>query len=118
MELPADILDYVRRDFAEAEISEVLSLLENAKIHDGSEAEPRLLRCALASSKNTISGLRYQIDGLAHDYRDVILDAEYTRRKVNGFRFVIYRNHLNKTPNNALKLGPPNRFAVFCGPLS
>ena len=40
-----------------------------------------MLRCALISSGKTIKGLRYQIDGRSHFYRDVILDGEYIKKK-------------------------------------
>ncbi len=81
MELPEDIRKYVKNEFASEQIAEAFSLLENAVMHDGSAAEPRLLRCALVASKNNIERLRYQVDGLAYDFRDVILDAEYVRKK-------------------------------------
>ena len=78
--LPLDIERYVRKAFAPPDQSEALNLVAGAKIHDGLPAEPRLLRCALIAGDGTIPRLKYWLDGLAHDYRDVILEAEYIRK--------------------------------------
>ncbi|WP_313917692.1 hypothetical protein [Tahibacter sp.] len=79
MPLPTDIEIFVKDKFVEHEQLEALSVLENAKTHDGSMATPRLLRCALVASDRTLKGLRYQVAGLEMDYRDVVLAGEYTR---------------------------------------
>jgi len=81
MELPEEIVTFVYSEFSEDEVTEALSLLRNAKIYDGTDADFRMLRCALFSCSKIINGLRYQIDGLAHDYRDVILGGEYIKKK-------------------------------------
>lgn len=71
----------MREYFESADVEMAIHILENAKIHDGTEAEPRLQRCALVASDKTLQGLRYQIESLAIDYRDVILLAEDVRKK-------------------------------------
>ena len=81
MKLPPDIEIYVRESFEPTNVDMAIQILENAKIHDGTEAEPRLQRCAVVASDKTLQGLRYQVDSLAIDYRDVILSAEYVRKK-------------------------------------
>lgn len=81
MKLLPDIDIYVREYFEPANVDVAIQILENATIHDGTEASPRLQRCALVASDKTLQGLRYQIEGLAIDYRDVILSAEYVRKK-------------------------------------
>jgi hypothetical protein len=81
MPLPTDIEMFVKDKFVEHEQLEALSVLENAKTHDGAMAAPRLLRCALVASDRTLKGLRYQVAGLEIDYRDVVLAGEYTRKK-------------------------------------
>ena len=79
--LPIDIEYYVKRVFVPEEQVEAMELLARAKRHDGLVAEARLLRCALISSNGTLERLRYQLNGVAHDYREIILDGEYTRKK-------------------------------------
>lgn len=79
--LDPDIEAFVQRTFAESDRQTVRELLAAAHTHDGRAADPRLLRCALIASRGTLKGLRYQLDGLAHDYRDVIVEAEYIRKK-------------------------------------
>jgi hypothetical protein len=76
-----DIESYVRRVFATGDQLAAIELLEGARSHDGSAANPRLQRCALFASDGTLKRLRYQVNGIAHDYRDVILEAEYVRQK-------------------------------------
>lgn len=81
MKLLPDIERYVREYFEPVDVEMAIQILENAKIHDDTEAESRLLRCALIACDKTLRGLRHQIEGLAIDYRDVILSAEYARKK-------------------------------------
>jgi len=81
MKLLPDIEIYMRAYFEPANVEMAIQILENAKTHDGTDAEPRLQRCALVASDKTLQGLRSQIEGLAIDYRDVILSAEYVRKK-------------------------------------
>jgi hypothetical protein len=79
--LPIDIERYVGRTFAPNEQAKAMDMLGHAKLADGLAAEPRLLRCALVASNGKLKGLRYQLGGLAYDYRDVILAGEYVRKK-------------------------------------
>ncbi|GHU04556.1 hypothetical protein FACS1894158_05110 [Betaproteobacteria bacterium] len=79
--LPDDISKFIEDNFASRERSEALALLANARLHNGLSADVRMLRCALVASKNSLVSLKLQIDGLAHDYRDVILAGEYVRKK-------------------------------------
>jgi hypothetical protein len=77
MTLPPDIERYVERAFPDSDRAAVLELLGNAVIHDGQPAGPRLLRCALISSRGDLARLRTQIEHLKIDFRDVILEGEY-----------------------------------------
>jgi hypothetical protein len=79
--LPRDVVLYVQKNFSISDQEEALDFLKNAKLHNGSYPDERMLRCALFASKNNLKGLSYQIDGLANDYRDVILSAEYARKE-------------------------------------
>lgn len=80
MTLPDDIREFVQQKFAQDEQSDVIQFLETAKIHDGSAASPRLLRCALVASGLTLNGLLRQIELLEIDWRDVIMGGEYEER--------------------------------------
>lgn len=79
MTLPPDVERYVRRTFAEPEPA--LELLRKAVLHDGEPASPRLLRCALVNSRGDLDKLRIEVEHMALDYRDVILEAEYEKRR-------------------------------------
>lgn len=77
--LPSDIIDFVSEHY-QNEQSDVLSLLEKARLHDGSLPDSRTLRCALYNASGTLDSLRYQLNGLQIDYRDVIMNAEYDQK--------------------------------------
>ena len=81
MPLPKDIEIFAQDKFPLSEQADVLILLENAPMPNERESKARLLRCALMASDKTLKGLRYQLDGLMIDYRDVILAGEYIRKK-------------------------------------
>lgn len=78
--LEPDITAYVRKRFVPGEQADAIDVLANARQYGGKPADARMLRCALVTSKDTLAGLRFQIDGLAYDYRAVILEAEYRRQ--------------------------------------
>lgn len=80
MNLPEDIVDYVSRNYVEADVPAVMAMLENARLHDGRDPDFRMLRCALAASNNTVKGLQQLVSGLAIDYRDVIVAGEYASK--------------------------------------
>ena len=80
MNLPADVERYVARSYPERERRLVLELFRKAVLHDGKPASPRLLRCALLTSGGSLDSLRAQVEHMAIDYRDLILQAEYERR--------------------------------------
>ena len=80
MTLPDDIKTFVQQNFAQNEQLEIMRILETAKIHDGSAANHRLLRCALIASGLTLNGLLRQIEILKIDWRDVIMGGEYEER--------------------------------------
>ncbi|KZC22523.1 hypothetical protein RHOFW104T7_00270 [Rhodanobacter thiooxydans] len=65
---------------------EALSLLEAAKLHDGTTPDVRILRCALVASGGELLELARQIDQLKCDYRDVILAGEYEFRGKEAVR--------------------------------
>jgi hypothetical protein len=75
--IPTDVQKFIARRFEASEQAEALALLEAATIHDGSKAEPRLLRCAAVASGGSIERLRVEIETLKRDYRDVIVEGEY-----------------------------------------
>jgi hypothetical protein len=49
----------------------------NARMHDGSLAEPRLQRCALVASKASLEKLHYYVKQLRVAFRDVVVAGEY-----------------------------------------
>ena len=74
------------------------SVIESAVIHDGSPAGPRLQRCVLIGSQNTLHSVMQLIEMLKCDYRDVIMCGEYTKVGDGTKR----KFDLNKPiPNNA-----------------
>lgn len=77
MNIPDDVEAFVIRRFAPKDQSEALALLRTARIHDGTEASERLLRCAVVASQGNLARLRRQVGELAVDYRDVIVAGEY-----------------------------------------
>ena len=86
MKLANDIAEYVERNFDSDRRSTAISILEGAVLHDGSDPDMRMLRSALASSANSLERLKYQVTGLAIDYRDVIVAGEYEYRNGNLIR--------------------------------
>lgn len=78
--LPADIVEFVTRNFSEEVSSQAISILEGAMLPGGRKPDSRMLRCALASCDDTVEGLERQIAGLAIDFRDVIVTGEYTSK--------------------------------------
>lgn len=77
MTLPEDVLEWICSNFDESERQVAVSVLESAVIHDGTPAEPRLLRCATVASRGDIEKLRRNVERLGVDYRDVIMAGEY-----------------------------------------
>ena len=77
LKLPADIVYFVSRSYAEADVHAVMATLMNAKLHDGRDPDFRMLRCALVASNNSDVGVDHFVSVLAVDYRDVIVAGEY-----------------------------------------
>jgi hypothetical protein len=75
--LPPDLVRWVKSNFAAAGQPLALACLTTATDHTGLPAEPRLLRCAAFASQGDLASLRYYIDLLRIDYRDVIVAGEY-----------------------------------------
>ena len=96
--IPADVERFVARKFDASDQDEALALLEAATIHDGSRAEPRLVRCAAVASGGSIERLRMEIETLKHDFRDVIVEGEYVP---NGRRLVKVRDLNEPIPDEA-----------------
>jgi len=78
--IPVDVEKYIVRRFAAAERADALALLASATLHDGSEPEARLLRCAAVASVGSMERLRMEVETLRRDYRDVIVEGEYIPR--------------------------------------
>ena len=79
--LPEDIVDYVSRNYAEADRPTVMATLENAKLHDGSAPDFRMFRCLLVASNNSLARVQQLVSLLAIDYRDVIVAGEYDSKE-------------------------------------
>lgn len=86
MELTPDILAKIEDIYKDNERPGAISMLESAKMHDNSEPPPRCLRCALVASQGSLAKLKYYVDLLAIDYRDVIVAGEYEIKAGELFR--------------------------------
>lgn len=78
--LPADVQRYVQEMFDPAEQDTAADLLGGAVSVEGRPASDRELRCVLVLSGGTLQGLHEQVDRLASDFRDVIMEAEYAEQ--------------------------------------
>jgi hypothetical protein len=77
MQLPEDVVNWIRNHFSDAEEPAALEILRDASIHTSEAASPRLLRCAAISSQGNLRRLEEAVQHLRIDWRDVILAAEY-----------------------------------------
>jgi hypothetical protein len=84
--IPTDVEAFIARKFSAEDRKMAARLLEGATIHDGSPAEPRLVRCAAVASAGSLEKLRYFVDLLKIDFRDVIMAGEYTPSLDNPVR--------------------------------
>jgi hypothetical protein len=75
--IPNDVMSFIARKFDLADREMAASILAGAKIHDGSAASPRLIRCAAVASGGSLERLRAQVEELMVDWRDVIISGEY-----------------------------------------
>jgi hypothetical protein len=78
--LTSDVERFIARKFGASDREAALALCASARIHDGSPAGPRLIRCALVASGGSLERLRVEIEHLEVDYRDVILAGEYVSK--------------------------------------
>jgi hypothetical protein len=79
--LPEDIVTFVARNFAADDRAEVMTVLGSARLHDGRAADDRMLRCALVAAEKSLAKLKFQVEELACDFRDVILAGEYVKKQ-------------------------------------
>jgi len=75
--IPDDVIAFIARKFNAADRDSEASILSAAKIHDGSAASPRLIRCAAVASRGSLDQLRAEVGKLMVDWRDVIVAGEY-----------------------------------------
>ena len=75
--IPEDVMSFIARKFNAADRDLAASILSAAKIHDGSAASPRLIRCAAVASRGSLGQLRAEVEKLMVDWRDVIVAGEY-----------------------------------------
>ena len=94
--IPPDVVKFVARRFDEANRDEALTLLGQARLHDGTIPEARLLRCAAVASGGSMDRLRMEIETLKRDWRDVIVEGEYAPR---GRELVKVRNLSEPIPD-------------------
>lgn len=81
MNFPKDIRSYIERHYPEDQRKEVISLLASAVLHDGNPPGDRITRCALFAGRGDLEKLKYYIDLIAIDFRDVIVAGEYELRE-------------------------------------
>jgi hypothetical protein len=87
--LPPDLSCWIERRFASDDRPTAITLLEGAVDHRDAPVQARLLRCAAQASRGDVAKLRYYVDLLKIDYRDVIVAGEYG---VEGGDLVRVRN--------------------------
>jgi len=75
--IPIDVKVFIARTFNAADQQAALSILAAAIIQDGSEASPRLIRCATIASGGSLARLHAEVARLKVDWRDVIVAGEY-----------------------------------------
>ena len=63
-----------------------MELLESVVFPDGTAPGPRLIRCAAVASGGDLERLRYEVQSLRHDWRDVIVEGEYILKDGNLVR--------------------------------
>lgn len=86
MSLPTDVIFVIDQTFAVEQRQAALTLLQSARLNDGIEPPPRLLRCAAVASHGNLSLLNHYVGKMATDWRDVILAAEYETRNGRSVR--------------------------------
>ena len=87
--LPPDVERYVARHFRREDRKDALELLAAAVRADGSAPDARLYRCAAVASGGSLDRLLYEVETIAVDYRDVIVEGEY---EPSGKQLVRVRN--------------------------
>jgi hypothetical protein len=93
MHLLPDIAARIDREFQRSDVPAVVAVLAGAVREDGSVADPRLLRCALVASAGSLEKLRYFVELIAIDYRDVIVAGEYDVQNGN----LVHVRHLEQS---------------------
>lgn len=81
MNLPPDVVTYIRARFPTDELDAVTATLMAACIHTGEFPGERLLRCAVIASEGNLLRLQYYVGLMAIDWRDVIVAGEYAVRE-------------------------------------
>ena len=77
MDLPGDVMNFVKACFPEKEQAEAIALLLRAQVEGFNENSARLLRCTVVASRGSLTSLKHYIALLAVDWRDVIVAGEY-----------------------------------------
>lgn len=80
-ELPEDIKSFIQTNFPSDQAETVSDLLSVANDHKGEPVNDRLLRCSLFSAKGNITTLKNQLDQIQYDFKEIILDGEYIKKK-------------------------------------
>ena len=80
VELPEDVAAFVETSYPPSQKAEALSVLAEARLHDGTEPGNRLLRCAAFCGAGSITSLKAAVAMLAGDWRDVVMCGEYECR--------------------------------------
>jgi hypothetical protein len=75
--LLGDIAMQIQQSFSASDKDGAMSLLLDARIHDGRAAEPRFQRCALVAAQGSLEKLRHYVKLLEVDFRDLIVAGEY-----------------------------------------
>jgi hypothetical protein len=83
----ADIERVVRRDFPDAQVSDVLAILAEYGTEIWHKEPERVRLAALKLANGDLAKLRSTINRAKLDYRDVLAPAEYPKFMQEGMRF-------------------------------
>ena len=96
-DIALDVERYIARKFRPEDRADALELLAAAVREDGSRPDARLYRCAAVASGGSLDRLLYEVESLARDYRDVIVEGEY---EPTGKKLVRVRNLTDPIPDD------------------
>jgi hypothetical protein len=81
-----DVERIVRRDFANEQFADVMTLLDERGAKSGQHGGPRVQLAVLKLAQGSVEKLSPLVESAKRDYRDVLVWAEYPNCHKKGFR--------------------------------